>query len=293
MEKIIFDTDIGDDIDDAVALRFVLKCKEIETLGVTTAYKNAHQRAKIASAIVKECGKKVPVYSGVDLPAVCRPEQLNGEQIGSDGKVRLVQYFDFMEEEKVEPLSAVDFILNTAEKYPGEVTLLSLAPLCNLAAAYEKAPEKFGKLKHIVMMGGCFAYPFAEWNIRCDVEAACSVFTCPVGISAVGYDITQNTTLTDKQTDELFAIKAAQVLQKRLGAYICNQKCGKVTMHDPLTAASLVKDFVSYKKCRVKVVAEGADRGKTVESCDGKEINVAVKADIDGFMEYLFKTIGG
>jgi len=293
MEKIIFDTDIGDDIDDAVALRLMLKSGDVNVIGITTAYKNSLQRAKIAAAIAAECGKKVPVYAGIDDPEVCVPEKLVGETFTADGKVRLSQYFDFMEEEKVENVCAADYILAAADEHPGEITLLALAPLCNLAAAYKKDPSRFGKLKRIIMMGGCFAYPFAEWNIRSDVEAALTVFSCPVEIWAVGYDITQTTALNCAQTERILKIKDAPVLKKMLETYLSNQKSAKPTMHDPLTASSLVKDFITYKKICAKVVADGKDRGKIVECDDGKEINVAVKADVNGFMEYLFETIGG
>ena len=293
MEKVIFDTDIGDDIDDAVALRLVLKCGEIQVLGITTAYKNSMQRAKIAAAVARESGQTVPVYAGVDNPSVCWPERLSGETLGEDGKIRLSQYFDFMAEERVETLSAVDYILEVADKYPGEVTLLSLAPLCNLAAAYKKDPDRFNKLKRIVMMGGCFSYPFAEWNIRCDVESALTAFSSPVEKWAVGYDITQAASLNEEQTERILRIKDAQVLRKMFEAYLTNQKFSKPTMHDPLTVSSLVKDYITYDKRRVKIISEGKDRGKIFECDEGHEINVAVKADIGGFMEYLFATIGG
>lgn len=281
MEKVIFDTDIGDDIDDAVALKFVLAHdgKELDVLGVTTAYKDAFHRAKAAAAIVRECGKTTPVFVGED-------------GVEKEKDFRVIQYFSSMKDERVETKSAVDFILESARKYPHEITLLSLAPLCNLAAAYRKDPEGFALLKRIVMMGGCFSYPYAEWNIRCDLRSAKTVISCPVELWAVGYDITKDTCLEEGEIEKIANLKGGEILAKMQEAYIT--QTGRVpTMHDPLTASALVSDFLRFEKKKFVLCTEGENQAKFCESPNGKEITVATKADVLGFKQYLIKILEG
>ena len=95
-----------------------------------------------------------------------------------------------------------DFILENLQRYPGEVTLLAVAPLTNVAQAVERDPETMGKVKHIFMMGGVFGFddanslPAVEHNFRCDPEAAQVVFGSGLPITLLPLDMTVQTPLT-------------------------------------------------------------------------------------------------
>lgn len=177
MKKIIIDTDIGDDIDDAFALLTALSEPELEILGITTVFKNTPQRAQIVRYLLRLAGKEtIPVYAGIEVPLNGLIEKWNYEQYQEDGKIRIHHYLDEMASEKYAPGNAVDFILETAAKYPGEVTLVALGPFMNVAAAKKKDNERFALLKEAYIMGGQPMDTYPEWNVRVDPLSASEFF---------------------------------------------------------------------------------------------------------------------
>jgi len=162
--KVIFDTDIGDDIDDAYALGFLLRSPEVRVLGVTTAFEDTHLRARLATRFLNSAGREdVPVYEG---PKTAGKSHFTQSQWAEGSPDRT--YPD-----------AIEFMLNTIRRDPGQITLVAVAPLTNVGALIAKDPKTFGKLKRVVLMGGSVAHgygnkeqPDAEWNIVNDVAAA-------------------------------------------------------------------------------------------------------------------------
>ena len=153
-EKIIIDTDIGDDIDDAYALALAVRMKKFDILGVTTVFRNSMQRAKIASALLGALGEDPEVYAGEDYPYKAAFQVEDFEERLPDGRPVIPHYFPEFASAPVRSLSAVDFIAEQAEKAPGEVTLMAIGPLTNLAKTAEKYPNSFRKLSRIICMGG-------------------------------------------------------------------------------------------------------------------------------------------
>ena len=147
--KLIVDTDIGDDIDDAFALALLFQMPEVEILGVTTVYRNAFLRAKIASHLAQLCGQNIPVYVGEDTPLNDPIEWFAFEKADADGKPLIGHYDDSMRHAPIARGNAADFILQQAERFPGQITVLALGPMTNLARAYFKAPETFRKIGRI------------------------------------------------------------------------------------------------------------------------------------------------
>lgn len=153
--KAIIDMDIGDDIDDAFALQYAINHPDFEILGVTVMYKNCYQRAKMARALLEKNGiTDVGVYMGYDKPLVEEIKPFWYESIGKDGKANLLSWDESLEKYPIECQHAVDFMIETAKKYPGEVTLFGIGPMTNIAKAIEKAPEEMKKLKEIILMSG-------------------------------------------------------------------------------------------------------------------------------------------
>lgn len=155
MNKIILDTDIGDDIDDAFALSILLNEKNADLLGVTTVFRNSYKRAKMASYLIKTFGKDVKVYAGCDEPLIAKVETLLSpeikakEKLDENGKYLIPQYFNEMDEGVVEKQHAVDFIIEQVHKYPNEITLVGIGPLTNIALAIRKDPSICSLLKEI------------------------------------------------------------------------------------------------------------------------------------------------
>lgn len=186
--KVIFDTDIGDDIDDAFALGLLLSSPDVQILGVTTDYGDTHLRARLVERYLRSVGRSdIPVAAGPKTPTKAPFTQ-----------ARWAQRFP----EQQWP-DAIGFILNQIEKYPGQITLISVSPLSNLGALIDRDPATFRKLKRVVIMGGSIRRgygdlgygpahgPDPEYNILMDIPAAQKLFTSGVPLYVTPLDSTQ------------------------------------------------------------------------------------------------------
>lgn len=290
--KLIIDTDIGDDIDDAYALVLAATTDEIDLKAVTTVYRNSAERAKIASALLDAVGKNgVTVAAGEDyaysVPFTVEPF----ESICADGKPHIPQLSEGMGNYSYSDKNAVDLINEIASKYPNEVTLLELAPATNAARAFEKSPESFRKLKNVVMMGGHSGGTFAEWNIRCDPEAAAILLGSGVETTLIGIDVTKNATLTEEEEHRLVstdnqALKMCAMMLEKMH----KDRPDRITcLHDVVALAGLTESFYTYKTKKTAIPVSGKNRAKTIESDDGQNIKMAVGFDRAGFMRWLFE----
>jgi purine nucleosidase len=173
-EKIIIDTDIGDDVDDAFALAIAVKSPELQVLGVMTTFGDTEARAKITDRFLGEVGRgDIPVLAG---KATAAKNPMSQGKYG-DGRFAKSSHGD-----------AAEFLLEQIQKYPGEITLLAIGPLMNVGAAIDKDAATFRKLKRVVLMGGSvrrgygdLGYtapvpPMPEWNILNDVASAQKLF---------------------------------------------------------------------------------------------------------------------
>src|SRR5271168_1647993 len=140
-QKVIIDTDIGDDIDDALAVGLALSSPELKILGITSAWGDTALRARLLDRLLCETGRTdIPVAMGIGK---------HGPGQGAFSQARWAE----REPAKPHP-NAVDFLLDQIKQHPGEITLIGIAPETNLGAALERDPATFKKLKRIVIMGG-------------------------------------------------------------------------------------------------------------------------------------------
>ena len=198
--KVIFDTDIGDDIDDAYALGLLLRSPEVKVLGVTTAFQDTHLRARLAARFLESAGRKdVPVYEGPKTTGKSHFTQTKWAEGLPD---------------RTFP-DAIEFVLKTIRSNPGQITLVAVAPLTNVGALIEKDPNTFRKLKRVVLMGGSIAHgygnkpePEPEWNIINDVAAAKALFGSGVPLYVMPLDSTQI---------PLGVARQAQLFEKKTG----------------------------------------------------------------------------
>jgi len=169
--KIIYDTDIGTDVDDAIALAFALRRPEIQVLAVTTSRKEVHQRAAIVSRLLQVMGR-------TDVPYA------PGSPVLFDGTVsretKPVNQFPFAGSEDDRPKPACDdaqeLFRQVIEANPGEVWLVIVGPFTNAAILLRDHPDVATKLKGMVCMGGDLSRPQNETNIDNDRSAAPSVY---------------------------------------------------------------------------------------------------------------------
>jgi len=189
-QKVILDTDIGDDIDDAYALGLVLSSPELKLLGVTTALGDTALRARLVRGILCETGEQtIPVVAGIATKAASRFSQASWASRFPPA---------------AEPdMDAVAWMAKTIRQNPGQITLIAIAPMSNVGALIERDPEAFHLLKRVVLMGGSIrrgygdmgyapdSGPTAEYNIRMDVPGSQKLFTSGVPIFMMPLDSTQ------------------------------------------------------------------------------------------------------
>ena len=187
--KVIIDTDMG--ADDAAALILAASSDSLEILGVTVLYGNValEQAADNALAVLELCGREAPVYIGADKPL----EKPRPEMIWVHGKDGLGDRDLVHPSGSPETGSAVDFILDTVRRNPGEIELVALGPLTNVARAVLQDPEAMRQVKHIWVMGTCGfgagnASPVAEFNVYNDAEAYDAVLRAELPMTVIGLD---------------------------------------------------------------------------------------------------------
>ena len=203
--KIIIDTDTG--ADDASAIILAAMNDSIDILGVTVLVGNVdmEQGTKNALMALEMCGSDAPVYKGASENM--REEVIEAFSVfGADGMGEA----DLIHPTRTaEDKDAIDFILETVKKYPGEVELVALGPATNVAKAIEKDPETMKKVKTIWSMGTSGqgagnATPVAEFNVYADPEAYKVMLDSGINITVVGLDVISGDALwTDAQFDKL------------------------------------------------------------------------------------------
>lgn len=293
--KIIIDTDIGDDIDDAYALAYALNRKEFDILGITTVYRNSYQRAKIVAALLDSYNRKdIPVCAGEDYPIK------NGIHVESfvtllpDGRPNIPHYFEDFADYDISNTHAVDFILNQIKNNPYQITLVAIGPYTNLARAYQKDPETFKKLKMIMCMGGQSLSTFAEWNVRCDPEACDIILKSGVPLTFVGVDVTKECYLSQADIHYLTTkrSKSGQLLARMLNKWLNDNKKIPI-MHDGLTLAQLIEDFCDLEERFCEICLEGINRAVMLfgNSDEGSKIVIATSVCSERFIPYFLSNI--
>ena len=168
---VLLDTDIGNDIDDAVCLAYLLAQPQCELIGITTVTAEPDVRARLVSVLCRNAGRDVPIYPGAADPLVGPAVQ------GPPPQAVVLDRWEHDTSFPVEP--AVDFLRRTIRAHPGEVTLLTIGPLTNVALLFAADPAIPSLLESLVTMGGSYASgpAEAEWNLHCDPEAAVQVLS--------------------------------------------------------------------------------------------------------------------
>jgi purine nucleosidase/pyrimidine-specific ribonucleoside hydrolase len=153
--KVILDTDIGDDIDDAIALALAVNRPEIDLVGVVTTYRNTRLRSKIALALLDGWDRMdVPVCNGCDDPLKQAYFYFPFEKRDENGKPIIGHYDEYMEAFQERSESGLEFMANAVRENPNEITLVAVGPLTNVAKFKQEYPKEYALLKEIVIMGG-------------------------------------------------------------------------------------------------------------------------------------------
>ncbi len=203
--RIILDTDIGTYYDDAFAVMFAAQSPELIVEGVTTCYGDTHLRAQIAVKVLEAAGRSdIPVFKGIGMPM--RGHALmfgfEGEGILEEG-----------EEPQYEDQHAVDFIIETIMNNPGEIKVVTLGTVSNVAHAILREPRVVENIKELIIMAGVVIpivdekgvrrSPREEYNFNNDAIAAEIVLNSGMPITYVPCDVTLYTPLLKEDEDRI------------------------------------------------------------------------------------------
>ena len=277
------DTDIGDDIDDAFALGLVLHSPELRVVGISTAFGDTETRARLVDRYLAATSERgIPVTAGVHTET----ENVMTQRTYAER---------FPAQEHPDGVAA---LLNAIRKYPGQITLLAIGPLCNVGAAIDRDPETFRKLARVVMMGGSIRRGYdgangerrpadAEWNINRDPKDAAKLFASGVSIFMMPLDSTQ-IHLEIGQRDTLFATDNPLTDQLTLLYHQwvehTQNHSPTPTLFDPVAAAYIFQPEL----CPVQPLRIAVDeKGYTREVPGQPNAQVCLQSDEKSFLSLL------
>lgn len=281
-KKVLLDTDIGSDIDDAVCLAYLLAKDKCDLLGITTVTGEPKKRAMLASAICKNAGKDIPILPGSPDPLLIEPKQKNAPQ--AQELEEWNHETDFPEGKHIE------FMRRTVKKNPKEITLLTIGPLTNVALLFRTDPEILELLDKIVMMCGSFRADKSEWNAINDPHAASIVYDVPVGEHrSVGLDVTEKVTMDREGVEERFE---HELLRPVLDfSEVWFEERDEITFHDPLAATTVFNNKIcSFESGDVEVELKKEEK-KGFTRWKPKKVGrheIAVEVNPEEFFEELF-----
>ncbi len=300
--KILLDTDIGSDIDDAVCLAYLLAQPACELLGITTVSGEPLLRARMASAQCRLAGRDIPIYPGTDAPLIIDQRQPKAPQAAA--LARWSHQTDFPTGE------AVEFLRRTIRQHPGEVTLLGIGPLTNIATLFKADPEIPSLLNALVLMCGVFGdgfkpnhqagQPRMEWNALLDPHAAEVVYRAAQAMEpgrhrSIGLDVTLKVVMDAASVRARF--RQHKLLQPVLDfADVWFEKAQHIVFHDPLAATTLFDaQICNFDRGDVQVNWREEPRwGQTDFAANphGRH-DVAFHVDAERFFEHYFGVLSG
>jgi len=279
---VIFDTDIGTDIDDAYALAMLIHRPELELIGVTTVSSDAVARARLAAKLLQVAGgrwARVPVYAGTSTP------------------VQYMKQVDWAKDFRSLSLhesGAIEFMRAQIDARPGKVTLIAVGELTNVAALLESNPGIAKKIRAIALMGGSIyrgyaagSKPEPEWNIKSNAKAASVVFESGVPLLVAPLDSTADLRLSPEMRVDLFArgvpLNDALAALNSIWRHTNTWKGENPTLFDVL-AVELVEPRRPYRlqALHIDVEADGLTR---VAPGGAANAQVALTVDSDAFMK--------
>ena len=285
--KVIMDTDIGSDIDDALCLAYLLSQSRCELLGITTGSSEPHKRAELADSICRYIGREVPIYPGRDMPLLGQQRQVAVHQYG------VVSNLSHKTEFKSN--YAIDFMRETIESNPHEVIILAVGPLTNVGALLAAYPHLVGLIKEISIMGGSYLdstlarYPI-EFNIVNDPTAAKILFDSGVSIRAIGLDVSLATKISCTEFIDSRKVKIMEVVESYAKKFL--ERTDDMYFHDAISAAILFADNICTYRRGYVFVDMGEEMGKTLfEEDSGGNVYVADNINVNAFFEHYYSVI--
>lgn len=282
--KIIYSTDIGDDIDDAFGLVFILNSPELDLDSVIVSFGPTQRRGKLAAKLLEIAGRQ-------DIPMIVGRH--TKDHIRENERRQLTWSDDYVYT-KPPVTDSAHALARRIMRSPDKITLVPVGPLTDIADLLRIAPEVRDKIDEIILMGGSAYYgynmrkgPTAEHNIKCDIKSAQEVFASGVPIVMVGLDVTgmmqpSKEDMKRIAESEKPLVQALHTLFKAWGHSV-------PTMYDSVAiAVSFQRDLVKMEHLCIEV----DDHGFTRIIPNGKpNVYACTDIDKDGFMSLFISRI--
>lgn len=285
---VIIDTDPG--IDDFLAIMLAKSSAKLDIRAITAVCGNQtlEKTSKNALDIASLLDINVAVAKGAQTP-LDRELYTAGDVHGENGIGNI--YLEASSKE-FDNRYAWDLIYDEAKKENGNLEIIAIGPLTNIAIAVLKYPELVNMVKRLTIMGGSASSgnrtEHAEFNIWADPLAADIVFKSGFNMVMVGLDVTRKTLLSEENIEEIKAVKSEHIdiigslLDEMFKRY---KKLGNpgVVIHDALAVAYVIDEScLELKNCQVSIESRDEIRiGKTIVDLEGKDKNVAVAFEVD------------
>ena len=283
-QKVIFDCDLGDDIDDAYALSLLLTMQDrYEILGITTCYGRTEDRARLAQKMLANVGQShIPVYVGRNTSKENERANWFAEQF------YWAEGFPLITQQQ----SAAAFIRSSLTKFPGEVVIFSVGPVTNFADIIDQDPQVLKKAKAIYAMFGSFRLGYsaqepinAEWNVVVDIPAAKKFVHSGANIIYAGLDVTAMVKLDRPHRDKI--LQRQSPLTNALSGLNVLWGNETPTLFDPVAIGmEAYPTLFQTEKVHIDVDDKGFTRlipGKAPNAVIGKSI------DTNGFIDRIIK----
>ena len=272
-KKILIDTDPG--IDDSLAILLALASPELSLEGISVVHGNCSlEQATRNGLSVLELARAthIPLAKGCELPLV-QPSLLAPETHGNTGLG-----YAKLPEPRTKPTSqhGTDFLIEQILSSPGEITLVAVGPLTNVALAIRKEPRIVGALKELVIMGGAIRHEgnttaLAEFNTFVDPHAAHIAYHAGIPTTLVPLDVTYQCVLLASDVERLLKIESPipSFIKATTDFYMeyhdSYQGIKGCVINDPLALAlTFAPELCDYQELPVDVdVSGGVSTGKT------------------------------
>ena len=318
-KKVILDVDTG--TDDAIAIMTAVMSENLEVLGVCAVNGNRgiDFTTENTLRVVEYLGKDIPVFRGCSLPMVVSLTEGRREDIPYKGPKDPQDnvhgdYIDLPPATiQEQPVSAVRWLVDTLMASEGDITLIPVGPLTNIAMALRIEPRIAQKIKRIVIMGGGYKEvnitPTAEFNFWIDPEAAKIVFDCGCDILVVPLDATHAAAVSIRTAETLErkgtkpATLTARIIRQRQNAYKHWQPMAdidSVPVHDALAVCAVLDESVLGPVVETYAdvdIGKGAADGMSIFDLDNrykdrkKNVKVALGADPERFADMLLNIL--
>lgn len=308
MKKVLLDFDIGTEIDDAIALAYLLANPECELVGITTSCGESIKRAEMASVLCRAAGKKVPIHAGCERPLLIPQMETTAPQAA------ILPHYEH--DTGFAPNTAIPFMQKVIRENPGEVTLLAVAPMTNLGLLFAMDPELPELLDGLYLLCGSPTHQrhdvvteslsamerddfirvlasqgILENNSIVDPHATSIVYRARCrNFVNIGSNVSSRVVMTPEEAEHRFRHPIMQVVMSIAREWFKDEP--RVSFHDPLAAVCIFNDDVcSYKRGYMDCVLDSRLLGGMTIFREDPAGPHQVAWDVDGdkFFEHLFE----